>query len=83
MQVQSAGVAIFWGLDAAKVSYEILFGITWGLLAVSLLIALPVLWKSPDTISIEQDLKFSDETMEDVIVPVVPEEKRAANLGTA
>lgn len=82
-QVQSAGVAIFWGLDAAKIDYKIIFGITWGLLAVSMIIAVPVLWKIPDTVSIEQDLKFSNETIEDVVVPVVPQEKRASNAGIA
>jgi MFS family permease len=81
--VQSAGVAIFWGLDAAKIDYKIIFAITWGLLTVSMIIAVPVLWKIPDTVSIEQDLKFSNETIEDVIVPVVPQEKRASNAGIA
>lgn len=40
----------------------------WVLLAVSLVIAAPVmLWKIKDTVSLEEDLKFSDETMEDVV----------------
>jgi len=40
----------------------------WVLLAVSLVIAAPVMfWKIKDTVSLEEDLRFSDETMEDVI----------------
>jgi len=40
----------------------------WVLLAVSLVIAAPVMfWKIKDTVSLEEDLKFSDETMDDVI----------------
>jgi hypothetical protein len=40
----------------------------WVLLAVSLVIAAPVMfWKIKDTVSLEEDLKFSDETMEDVV----------------
>jgi hypothetical protein len=39
----------------------------WGLLAGALLIASPVIWlKIKDTVTIEEDLKFSDETVEDV-----------------
>lgn len=38
------------------------------MLSVSLFIAAPVmLWKIKDTVSLEEDLKFSDETIEDVI----------------
>lgn len=39
----------------------------WGLLGGALLIASPVIWlKIKDTVTIEEDLKFSDETVEDV-----------------
>jgi len=39
----------------------------WVLLAVSLVIAAPVMfWKIKDTVSLEEDLRFSDETIEDV-----------------
>lgn len=45
-----------------------MFGSTWGLLAGSLVIAAPLIWfKITDHVSIEEDLKFSDETMEDVV----------------
>ena len=39
----------------------------WGLLGGALVIAAPVIWlKIQDTVSIEEDLKFSDETVADV-----------------
>jgi hypothetical protein len=45
-----------------------MFVSNWVLLAVSLVIAAPVMfWKIKDTVSIEEDLRFSDETVEDVI----------------
>lgn len=45
-----------------------MFGATWGCLAASLIIAAPViLMRIQDTVSVEEDLKFSDETIEDVI----------------
>ena len=45
-----------------------MFGATWGCVAASLLFAAPViLMRIPDTVPIEEDLKFSDETIEDVI----------------
>lgn len=45
-----------------------LFISNWVLLSVSLVIAAPVmLWKIKDTVSIEEDLKFSDEALEDVV----------------
>ena len=43
------------------------FASNWALLAGSLLIAAPViLTKIKDTVPIEEDLRFSDETLEDV-----------------
>jgi len=39
----------------------------WGLLGGALVFAAPVIWlKIKDTVTIEEDLKFSDETVEDV-----------------
>ena len=65
--IQSAGAAVFWRLDGLKVEYNSLFGATWGMLAGSLIIAAPViLIKIKDHVSVEEDLKFSDETVEDV-----------------
>lgn len=40
----------------------------WGLLGGALVIAAPVIWmKIQDTVSLEEDLKFSDETVQDVV----------------
>jgi hypothetical protein len=68
--IQSAGAAIIWRIDGFKhaPSYMALFSSCWVLLAGSLVIALPVMmWKIKDTVPIEEDLKFTDETIEDVI----------------
>ncbi|KAF2120923.1 major facilitator superfamily domain-containing protein [Lophiotrema nucula] len=68
--IQSAGAAIIWRLDGygKPPPYMNLFASCWVLLAGSLVIALPVMiLKIKDTVPIEEDLKFTDETMEDVI----------------
>jgi hypothetical protein len=68
--IQSAGAAIIWRLDGLKSPppYMNLFASCWVLLAGSLVIALPVMiLKIKDTVPVEEDLKFTDETIEDVI----------------
>ncbi|KAF1846092.1 MFS general substrate transporter [Cucurbitaria berberidis CBS 394.84] len=66
--IQSAGAAIIWRLDMMGSPYMNLFASCWILLAGSLVIALPVmLLKIKDTVPVEEDLKFTDETIEDVI----------------
>lgn len=66
--IQSAGAAIIWRLDGMQVPFMSLFISCWVLLAGSLFIALPVMiLKIKDTVPIEEDLKFTDETLEDVI----------------
>lgn len=66
--IQSAGAAIIWRMDGLKRPYMDLFLSCWILLAGSLLVALPViLLKIKDTVSVEEDLKFTDETIEDVV----------------
>lgn len=66
--IQSAGAAIMWRLDWVRKPYMDLFLSCWVLLAGSLIVALPVmLVKIKDTVPIEEDLKFTDETLEDVI----------------
>jgi hypothetical protein len=68
--IQSAGAAIIWRLDGLDKPppYMNLFASCWVLLAGSLVIALPVMiLKIKDTVPIEEDLKFTDETIEDVI----------------
>jgi len=65
--IQSAGGAITWRLDDIKISYMTMFATNWGLLAGSLIIALPVIiWKVEDTVAVEKDLAFTDETIVDV-----------------
>jgi len=68
--IQSAGAAIIWRLDGLQnpPPYMNLFASCWVLLAGSMVIALPVMiLKIKDTMPIEEDLKFTDETIEDVI----------------
>ena len=48
--------------------YINMFASCWILLAGSLIVALPVMiLKIKDTVPIEEDLKFTDETIEDVV----------------
>ncbi|KAJ4414924.1 hypothetical protein N0V82_007636 [Gnomoniopsis sp. IMI 355080] len=66
--IQSAGAAIFWRLDGLGKPYNTIYGATWGLLAGALLIAAPIIFlKIKDTVPLEEDLKFSDETVDDVL----------------
>ncbi|KAF1814858.1 MFS general substrate transporter [Eremomyces bilateralis CBS 781.70] len=66
--IQSAGGAIMWRLDDIGTPYMTLFASCWGLLAGSLIIAVPViLLKIKESVAIEEDLMFSDETVQDVI----------------
>ncbi|KAK4991191.1 hypothetical protein LTR50_001949 [Elasticomyces elasticus] len=66
--IQSAGAAIMWRLDATGRPFMNLFASSWALLAASLLLALPViLLKVRDHVSVEEDVRFTDETVADVI----------------
>ncbi len=66
--IQSAGAAIMFRLDALEEPYMNLFASCWGLLAGSLVIALPlIMLKVRDTVPLEEDVKFSDETIEEVM----------------
>ena len=66
--IQSAGAAVIWRLDGFKIPYMNEFASAWGLLAGSLLIALPVMLMTiKDTVSIDEDLKLSDETRDEVL----------------
>ena len=68
--VQSAGAAIASRIDALKAPYMNEFASNWGLLAGCLLIAAPViLLKVRDTVPIEEDVKFTDDTVE-AVAPV-------------
>lgn len=68
--LQSAGAAITWRIDGmdSPPSYMATFASCWGLLGASFVVAAPVLWwKIQDTVPIEEDVKFTDETVEDVL----------------
>ena len=78
--IQSAGAAIIWRLDGVSKPppYMNLFASCWILLAGSLVIAVPVMiLKIKDTVPVEEDLKFTDETIEDVIGHRVMSERQA------
>ncbi|KAI7191530.1 hypothetical protein D0869_15408 [Hortaea werneckii] len=67
--IQSAGAAIMWRLDGlpSPPTYMSLFASCWALLAGSLIVASPVLiWKIKDTTPADEDVRFSDETAEEV-----------------
>ncbi|KAK2759306.1 hypothetical protein FQN54_002784 [Arachnomyces sp. PD_36] len=73
--IQSAGAAITWRIDAIGTAYMTQFAAAWGLLAGSLILAAPIVFfKIKDSTSLEEDLKFSDETIEDVAPDAVLEE---------
>ncbi|RYN33089.1 UNC93-like protein [Alternaria arborescens] len=66
--IQSAGAAIVFRIDGYKRPYMDIFLSSWVMLAASLVIALPVmLLKIKDTVPLEEDLRFTDETIEDVL----------------
>lgn len=66
-----------WSLDKNELSYMSELASNWGLLCGSLLIAAPVVWmKIQDSIPIEEDLRGTDETLEDVLPPGAIEKKR-------
>ncbi|KAF5863410.1 hypothetical protein ETB97_010168 [Aspergillus alliaceus] len=74
--IQSAGAAGMWALDLDKTPFMTEFASCWGLLLASLLIASPVIFfKIKDHIDIEDDLKFSDETAQDVMGNIPMEEQ--------
>lgn len=65
--IQSAGAAVIYRMDALKVPYIGMFGGVWGLLAVSLVFAGPVVFRYVKNHTDEEvDLKFSDATVEDI-----------------
>lgn len=72
--IQSAGNAVASRIDAKKAPFINEFASNWGLLAGSLILAAPViLLKVRDSVPLEEDLKFSDETIEDVMPTHAPE----------
>jgi len=66
--IQSAGAAVMWSLDSHKMSFMNEFISNWVLLTGSLLCAAPVIFlKIKDHTAVEEDLKGTDETLEDVL----------------
>ncbi|KAL1953724.1 hypothetical protein VTO42DRAFT_2323 [Malbranchea cinnamomea] len=75
--IQSAGAAVTWALDLDEIEYMPFFASNWALLAGSLLVASPVIFlKIKDNVDVEEDLKFSDETLEEVAPTEVIEQLR-------
>ncbi|KAF9894202.1 hypothetical protein FE257_007704 [Aspergillus nanangensis] len=81
--IQSAGAAGMWRMDAQHTPFMTEFASCWGLLVGSILIAAPVIFfKIKDHTDMDDDLKFSDETAQDVAgvaleeTPSKVEEKR-------
>ena len=73
--IQSAGNAVASRTDALKAPFMNEFASNWALLLGSLLIAAPLIFmKVPDTVPLEEDLKFSDETLEEVAPTHAPHE---------
>src|SRR5687768_16487392 len=74
--IQSAGSAITWRLDDLKIPYMNMFASNWGLLTGSLIVALPViLRKVEDTVPIEKDVAFTDDTVEEVAPKAIVKER--------
>lgn len=77
--IQSAGAAIAFRIDERGTSFMSEFATNWGLLLGALLLAAPVIFfKIRDTVPVEEDLKFSDETLSDV--KPLTESGRTSNL---
>ncbi|KAI9756114.1 MAG: hypothetical protein M4579_004001 [Chaenotheca gracillima] len=66
--IQSAGAAITYRIDAIGAPFINIYASCFALLGASLIIAAPVIiWKIQDHVPVEEDLKFSDETIEEVV----------------
>ena len=66
--IQSTGAAIMPKVDEDLTPYMAEFASCWALLAGGLAIAAPVVWwKISDHVSVEEDLKFADEQIEEVV----------------
>ncbi|KAG4437555.1 hypothetical protein IFR05_006942 [Cadophora sp. M221] len=72
--IQSAGAAVMWSLDSGKMEFMSELASNWGLLAGSLVCAAPVIFfKIKDTVTVEEDLRGTDETLADVLPAGHPE----------
>lgn len=76
--LQSAGAAVAFSIDYHEASYMTEFATNWGLLAGSLVIAIPVVFmRIKDHVPVEEDLKGTNETLASIL-PVGHPEKQAA-----
>jgi hypothetical protein len=67
-----------WSLDSKETPFMNELASNWGILSGSLIVALPVIFfRIRDTVPVEDDLKGTDETIEDVLPPDAIAEKRA------
>ncbi|KAL8671519.1 MAG: hypothetical protein Q9168_003988 [Polycauliona sp. 1 TL-2023] len=74
--IQSAGAVIIYRVDTLKAPFMNEFASCWGLLAGSLIIALPLIMvKVKDTVPLEEDIKFSDETLAEVVPTLAPNDQ--------
>tara|TARA_R110002060_G_scaffold10862_2_gene15968 strand:- start:870 stop:1160 length:291 start_codon:yes stop_codon:yes gene_type:complete len=72
--IQSAGAAVMWSLDSNKMPFMSELASNWGLLMGSLVCAAPVIFfKIKDTVTVEEDLVGTDETLADVLPTGHPE----------
>ncbi|TAQ83123.1 hypothetical protein B7494_g8553 [Chlorociboria aeruginascens] len=66
--IQSAGAAIIWRIDALNMPYLNEFISTWCILAGALIVAAPaIFWKIKDTVPIEEDLRYTDENVGNIL----------------
>ncbi|OBW69161.1 MAG: Phenylalanine ammonia-lyase [Aureobasidium pullulans] len=66
--IQSAGAAVIWRLDSQSLPYMSEFASSWALLLGALVCALPLLlFRIKDHVTVEEDVKLSDETVEEVL----------------
>ncbi|PQE29176.1 DUF895 domain membrane protein [Rutstroemia sp. NJR-2017a BBW] len=74
--IQSAGAAVMWALDSRKTSFKTEFISNWALLSISIVCAAPVIFmRIQDHVSVEEDLKGTDENIADVILDPTAREK--------
>lgn len=79
--LQSAGAAVMWSLDRDKLPYMAEFASNWGLLCGSILCAAPVVFfKIKDHVPVEEDLRDTGETVEDVLPAGHPEKREGATV---
>lgn len=67
-----------WDMDRRKTPFMAELASNWGLLCGSIVVAAPVIWlRIKDHVDVTEDLKNTDETVEDVL-PEGHTEKRAS-----